>query len=186
MRAQYAQVRLTSARLAADAHDCSTALSMLDALRREESSLPFTAGGLADTLRPPVMSEQVAAVEWTCGRKQSAQARWSELSRALIQEGAPVNIAVADRARQRLGRARTGAERARLERALDAATNTLETGGTSGPGLVEYARASLLSALGRRNESRQAYRRVFLYPDRGLSHALARAAMRAPSSPVAR
>jgi tetratricopeptide (TPR) repeat protein len=186
VRAQYAQVRLTSARMAADAHDCSTALSMLDALPREEPSLPFTAGGLADTLRPPVMSEQVAAVEWTCGRKHAAQARWSELSRALSQDGAPVNIAVADRARQRLGRGRTSAERARLERALDAAANTLESAATSGPGLVEYARASLLSALGRPDDSRQAYRRVFLYPDRGLSHALARTAMRAPSSPVAR
>jgi hypothetical protein len=132
------------------------------------------------------MKEQVAAIEWTCGRQPSAQTRWGELARALTQDGAPINIAIADNARRRLGRARTGAERARLERALDAATATLESAGTSGPGLVEFARGLLLSALGRPDESRQAYRRVFLYPDRGLSHALARAAMRTPSPAVAR
>jgi tetratricopeptide (TPR) repeat protein len=186
VRAFYAQVRLTSARVAADAHDCRSALSIVDALPHEEPSLPFTAGGLEDALRPAVMKEQVAAIEWTCGRQPSAQTRWGELARALTQDGAPINIAIADNARRRLGRARTGAERARLERALDAATATLESAGTSGPGLVEFARGLLLSALGRPDESRQAYRRVFLYPDRGLSHALARAAMRTPSPAVAR
>ena len=65
-----------------------------------------------------------------------------------------------------------------MEQALAAATATLETGGTSSPGLLEYARALLLGELGRTEESRASLQRVFLYPDRGLAHALARTTMR--------
>jgi hypothetical protein len=70
------------------------------------------------------------------------------------------------------------ADRERLERAIEAADSTLEAAGTSNPGLIEYARASLLALLGRRTDASEAYRRVFIYPDRGLSHALARMALR--------
>jgi hypothetical protein len=52
----------------------------------------------------------------------------------------------------------------------------MESGTSGNPGLTEYTRALLLSALGRPEESRQAWRRVFVYPDRSLSHALARSA----------
>jgi hypothetical protein len=44
--------------------------------------------------------------------------------------------------------------------------------------MTEYVRGSLLAALGRGAEARSAFRRVFLYPDRNLSHALARAELR--------
>jgi hypothetical protein len=83
-------------------------------------------------------------------------------------------VAVADEARRRLGRPRSPDERRRIEEALAAAARTLETGGTSNPGLMEYARASLLTALGRTAESRRSLERVFVYPDRNLSHALGR------------
>jgi hypothetical protein len=36
----------------------------------------------------------------------------------------------------------------------------------------------LLEALGKNTDARESLRRVFTYPDRGLSHALARAALR--------
>ena len=93
-----------------------------------------------------------------------------------------MSLAIADAARARLGRARTAAERGRLESALEAATSTLESGGTSNPGLMEYTRASLLGALGRDEESRESFRRVVVFPDRNLSHALARAALRRAGS----
>jgi tetratricopeptide (TPR) repeat protein len=176
VRTVYAQVRLTSARVAAGAHDCPTALAILDALPRETPSLSFTAGGLTDVLRPAIMVQQTAAIEGACGRQRSARDRWTSLAAALQNQGAPLSVAIGDAARHQLGRTRTAAERVRLERALADATDVLETAGTSSPGLVEYARAALLDALGRAAESRQAYRRVFVYPDRGLSHALARAA----------
>ena len=84
-------------------------------------------------------------------------------------------LAIADDARQRLGKARTTDQRHRMEEAIDSATRTLDSAGTTSPGLLELARASLLSALGRHDEARESRRKVFLYPDRGLSHALARA-----------
>ncbi len=85
-----------------------------------------------------------------------------------------MNIVLADLARRRLGRARSVAERQLLTDALDVAARTMESGSTSNPGFTEYVRALLLSALGRRQESREALRRVFTFPDRNLSHALAR------------
>jgi hypothetical protein len=131
------------------------------------------------------MAQQVAAIEWACDRRPSARARWERLARALAGDGAPISLAIGDAARARLGRARTAGERIRLENALEAATSTLEAGGTSNPGLVEYTRGALLGALGRRDESREALRRVFVLPDRNLSHALARAAgRRSVSRPV--
>jgi tetratricopeptide (TPR) repeat protein len=178
VRTIYTQVRLASANAAADAGNCDAALGMVDALSREQPGLAFTSGGLSDTLAAPFMNQQVAAIEWVCGRQESARTRWERQARALASDGAPMTLAVAGVARRRLGRPMTAAEKARVERALAAATGTLESAATSSPGLIEYARGSLLSALGRGDEARQAYRRVFTYPDRGLSHALTRAAMK--------
>ena len=92
-------------------------------------------------------------------------------------DGGPLAVAIADDARERLGSARTPQDRRRLEAALESAAATLESGGTSNPGSLEYARALLLAALGRSADARQSLRRVCLFPDRNLSHAMARAAM---------
>jgi tetratricopeptide (TPR) repeat protein len=177
VRTVYTQTRLTSARRAADRSDCRGALSLIDGLNREQPTLAFTSGGLADALAPPFMSEQVSEIEARCGRSQAARARWERLAGALARDGAPLTLAIAGRAERRLGRALSAADRERLERAVEAAESTLEAGGTSNPGLIEYSRASLLALLGRRTDASEAYRRVFIYPDRGLSHALARMAL---------
>jgi len=175
VRTVYAQARLTSARVAAHSGSCPAALGALDLLPREQKELAFTAGGLADALASPAMVRQVAAIESACGRGASARTRWERLERPLTTGGAPMAVAIADEARQRLGRSRTADQRRRLDEALAAATRTLDSGGTTSPGLLELARASLLAALGRHGESRESRRQVFLHPDRNLSHALARA-----------
>jgi len=119
-----------------------------------------------------------------CGRGANARATLERLARPLAGDGAPLTLAIADAARDRLGRPRTAAERGRLERAVENATATLESAGTSGPGLLEYARGALLEELGKATEGRTSLRRVFTYPDRSLSHALARGALRvSPSAP---
>ncbi len=85
-----------------------------------------------------------------------------------------MSLAIADEARHRLGGgARTAEQRRRLEEALATVTRALETGDTSNPGYTELVGAALLASLGRASESRQALTRVFLYPDRNLSHAWA-------------
>ncbi|MEO5568942.1 MAG: hypothetical protein ABIR92_10645, partial [Gemmatimonadaceae bacterium] len=175
VRTVYAQVRVTSARVAAGNGRCPVALDMLDALPRERQELSFTAGGLADALASPAMVRQVAAIESACGRVASARARWERLARPLTAGGAPMAVAIADEARQRLGKVRTADQRRRLEAAIEAATRTLDSAATTSPGLLELARASLLAAVGRHDAALESRRQVFLYPDRGLSHALARA-----------
>jgi hypothetical protein len=147
---------------------------MLDALAQPQQGLAFTTGGLEDTLRPPAMARQAAAVEWNCGRRDAARTRWERLVKGLNGGGGPLGVAVADEARTRLGVIRTDEDRRHLEEALDSAARTLDSGGTSNPGSLEYARALLLAELGRSDEARASLRRVFLYPDRNLSHAWAR------------
>ena len=180
VRTVYVQTRLTSATLAARRGSCGEALEILDSFTRERRGLAFTAGGLADVLDLPAMSRQAAAIESACGRNDVARARWERLERGLTS-GGPMSVAVAVDARRRLGRSNAADERRALEEALESATRTLESGDSSNPGLVECARALLLAALGRIDESRSSLKRVFEYPDRNLSHAVARAALSAGS-----
>jgi hypothetical protein len=55
---------------------------------------------------------------------------------------------------------------------------SVEAIGRWSPGALEYARALLLAALDRKEDARQSLQKVFLFPDRNLSHALAREARR--------
>ena len=167
-----------SARVASDQGRCDTARQILDSFPSEQPGLAFSKGGLADVIATPTLSLQAAAIESACGRSMEARARWERLARPLSADGPPLTLAIADTARQRRGRSRTAAERARLERAVENATAILESAGTSSPGLIEYARGVLLDALGKNTEARESLRRVFTYPDRSLSHALARAALK--------
>jgi tetratricopeptide (TPR) repeat protein len=178
VRTVYAQVRLASAAVAAQRGSCETALGILEPLPREQPGLAFTSGGLADTLAAAPMAMQIADIESACGKRDSAKSRWERLTRALQADSAPLTTGIADVARDRLGRPRTPQEQARMDQALAAATATLESAGTNSPGLTEYARSLLLAGLGRAEEAHASLQRVFLYPDRGLSHALARAAFR--------
>lgn len=179
VRAVYVQSRLIAARLAAAAGNCPSALDIIDRLPAERQDLPFTRGTLADALQPAPMSLQLATVDSACGREAAARERWSRLERALSADRSPLDLAIADAARRRLGRERTEEELRRLENALDSASVTIDSGGTSSPGTLEYARALLLASLDRHDEARASLRRVFLFPDRNLSHALARSALQA-------
>jgi tetratricopeptide (TPR) repeat protein len=178
VRAVYAQTRLISSRLAADRGDCKTALSVLDDLPRERQDLSFTRGTLTDALQSPPMVRQMARIEATCGRDAAARERWSRLERPLAAGGSPTDLAIADEARDHLGHQRSQDQRQRLEDALQSVTLTLDAGNTSNPGGLEYARGLLLGRLDRKEDAAAAFRRVFLSPDRNLSHALAREALR--------
>lgn len=177
VRTVYAQVLLSSARAAAVYGKCNEAVALLDSMSHERQDLTFTRGGLADVYEPPSMARQIAVVESACGRAPAARARLERIERALSTATAPISVALlADTSRQ-LGKAVTSDLRRRVEAALEEAGRVLESSGTSGPGQMELARGLLLASLGRGAESREALRRVFLYPDRGLSHAMARGAL---------
>jgi tetratricopeptide (TPR) repeat protein len=176
VRAVYAQTRLVSARLAAANGACTAALDMIDNLPRERQDLPFTRGTLTDALQSAAMVRQMAGIEGACGRDAAARERWSRLEQAA--GGSPTDVAIADEARGRLGHQRSEEQRRRLEAALESVTLAVDSGSSSNPGALEYSRGLLLASLGRKDESRAALRRVFLFPDRNLSHALARDALR--------
>lgn len=174
-RAVYLQTRLASAAWGSTHSNCPGALEIVASLGHEQPGLPLTAGGFSDVLHSPANAWQIAKVDAACTHQADAQGIWQRLAQMLSRESSnALALAIGDKARQRLGRARTPAERQRLQDALDAATRTMTTGGTSNPGLLELARALLLEALGRTAESRDAMQRVFVFPDRNLSHALAR------------
>jgi tetratricopeptide (TPR) repeat protein len=175
VRAVYALTRLVSARAAAAKGDCQTALGILDGLPAAHQDLPFTRGTLADALQNAPMTRVVAIVEGLCGRDAAARERWERLERA--SAGGATDLAIADEARRRLGHDRAADQQRRLEAALQSATLTLQSGSTSSPGSLEYGRALLLAVLGRKEEARRSLQQVCLYPDRNLSHALAREAM---------
>jgi tetratricopeptide (TPR) repeat protein len=174
-RAVYLQARVTSAAWASTHGKCRDALDIVSSLGRERPGLPFTAGGYTEMLQSPANARQIAQIDAACGRQEDAKEIRQRLTQALSRDsGNPLVLAIADEARRQLGRERTAAERQRLENALDSATKTMNTGGTSNPSVLELGRALLLEALGRTAESRQALQQVFVYPDRNLSHALAR------------
>ncbi|MFL6279365.1 MAG: DUF5107 domain-containing protein, partial [Vicinamibacterales bacterium] len=131
VRTVYAQVRLTSARVAADQGQCDTARQILGSLSSERPGLAFTSGGLSDVVDSPTLSLQVASIESSCGRSAGARARWERLAGPLSAEGGPLALSIAETARRRLGRPPTPSERARLERAVENATATLESASTS-------------------------------------------------------
>jgi hypothetical protein len=63
---------------------------------------------------------------------------------------------------------------ARLEAALSAITAVVESEDAASPGTALCVQARLRAALGRVAEARECLARVFQFPDRNLSHALAR------------
>ena len=178
VRSVYAQTRLISARLAAGGGACKAALETLDDLPRERQDLSFTRGTLTDALQSAPTVWQIAAIEAKCGRDATARERWSRLERPLSAGGSPIELAIADSARGALGHRRTAEQQRRLETALESVAAAATAGNSSNPGGLEYSRGLLLASLGRREESVAALRRVFLLPDRNLSHALARDALR--------
>jgi len=174
-RAVYLQTRMTSAVWASTHGKCPEALEMVGSLAKERPGLPFTAGGYTEMLQSPANARQIAQIDAACGRQGDAQQIRQRLAQALSRDSSnALALAIADEARRHLGRPRTPAERQRLEDALDSATRTMDTGGTSNPSFLELGRALLLEALGRTAEAREASQQVFVYPDRNLSHALAR------------
>ncbi len=178
VRTVYAQVLLSSARAASESGKCGDAIAILDSMTRAREDLAFTRGGLADVYDPPPMLRQIAMIESACGRPAAARQRWEKIERALGKTSAPMSTALLAEATRQLGRPMTPALRGRVESALEEAGRVLDVAGTSSPGQMELARGLLLASLGHDAESAAALRRVFLFPDRGLSHAMARDARR--------
>jgi tetratricopeptide (TPR) repeat protein len=164
--------RSAGARASADAQRCDPALTMVDGVSRADPAMPFTAEALEAAASDPWMQLQLARVEAACGRADAARRRWTILAQDR-PDASPAATAIAYDAASSLGT--TGKPSpARLEAALSAITAVVESGESSEPGTALYVQARLRAALGHVDEARESLTRVFLFPDRNLSHALAR------------
>ena len=154
------------ARVAANRGTCDAALSILESLPREQPGLPFTAGGLADTIATATMALQVADVESKCGRGESGQARRERLAKALDVDSAPLPTAIAAAALGQIGRAATNAQRVRMEQALASAPPRSNRRARATRGLLECARSLLFAGLGRADAASASWQRVSIFPIR--------------------
>jgi len=119
------------------------------------------------------MQLQLARVEAACGRADAARRRWTTLAGGQ-RNASPAATAIAYEAAASLGAPGDATAPERLEAALAAITEVIESDAAESPGTALYVQARLRAALGRVDEARQSLARVFLFPDRNLSHALAR------------
>ena len=146
--------------------------------RRSSRAWPSQPAGLAICSRSRRCLTRWPRSSGRAAGARQARARWERLAGAAVQPQPDERRDRRARCRA-LGRADGPAERAasrprsptRRARSTPAARAT--------PALTECARGLLLQALGRDAESRRSLRRVFLFPDRNLSHVLARAALHA-------
>ena len=169
----FAALRIVSARTAARAGRCESALTQLDTLSAVGGGIALDRDSIERAAREPAMQFEIAGVETTCAREGAARDRERALSRT-EGKGGPLARAVAADALRTSGETLSTEALQRLKTGLDELTATLEDGDASSPGLVAYSRARILRVLGRDADARQALAGVFTYPDRGLSHLLAR------------
>jgi tetratricopeptide (TPR) repeat protein len=165
--------RSLGARAAADAKRCDAALTMVDGVSGADPAMPFSSEALEGAASDPWMQLQLARVEAACGRADAARRRWTTLAQDR-PNASPAATAIAYEAASALGTAGGAPSPARLEAALSAISAAVESADPSAPGTALYVQARLSAALGHVDEARESLARVFLFPDRNLSHALAR------------
>jgi tetratricopeptide (TPR) repeat protein len=165
--------RSLSARALADAGRCDAALAIVDGVTHADAAMPFSGEALEAAASDPWMQLQLARVEAACGRRDAAQRRWAPLARDR-PEATPATTAIVYEAASSLQTAGGVPSPARLEAALAEITAVIDSGDSSAPGTALYVQARLRAALGRLDQARNSLARVFLLPDRNLSHALAR------------
>ena len=176
VRQVYLEVRLRHAEALAREGRRQDALAIVRSLPRPVAGLAFTRDGLADFIQEARFQYRLGLVMALCGDKAAARAHWEKAEKAHDTPSlAPVySFLVA----QRLGRPDENERRSRLEQTLADSEASLQRG-SAFPGAVTYAQGLMLRALGREQEARERFRRVFLLPDLRLSHFLARRALEA-------
>jgi hypothetical protein len=170
------EVRLQRARTLAGRNDCERAIGALRQMRDAPPLAGFTAEGVRSLLAAPRFEIATARIEQRCGASAAAMSRLAPVQRR-ARGGSPVDIADAYEAATVKGPVDPASWRAALRSAERDAAAVLESG-SSPSGLITLARGRLLRALGRKQAANEQFRAVFLLPDRGLSHHLAREALR--------
>jgi hypothetical protein len=132
----------------------------------------FTRDGMKPFVDAPRFQYRWGELDAQVGDEAGAREHWRKASGGRDFRQA----AFAYRAAQRLGEAGDAEWRRRLEAALTEADLYLFRGGHY-PAVATCARGMLLRALGRVPEGNEALRRVFVLPDKGMPHHMARLAL---------
>jgi tetratricopeptide (TPR) repeat protein len=145
------------------------------AFGRPVPGLEFTKDGMAAFVGAPRFQLYAGDLQALVGNDAAAREHWTRAAAGRDFRQA----AFAHRAAQRLGEAPEAEWRPRLEAALAEADLYLFRGGHY-PAVATCARGMLLRALGRTREGEEALRQVFVLPDKGMPHHVARLALGEP------
>jgi tetratricopeptide (TPR) repeat protein len=172
VRQVYLEVKLRQAFALTRGGRKAEAAALASAFGRVVAGLDFTKDGMAAFVDAPRFQYYSGELQALLGNEAAAREHWTRAATGRDFRQA----AFAHRAAQRLGPADQGEWRPRLEAALDEADLYLFRGGHY-PAVATAARGLLLRALGRGREGDEALRQVFLLPDKGMPHHIARLAL---------
>lgn len=175
VRQVWIEVKTLQALSFAGAGKCDVALETTRSLENAVSGLDFTKEGLQPFVRSARTQYLIGEVEAKCSRVDEAKARW----RSASQSSAPAEAVWAWRAARKIPDYDESKWPSRMESALSALNNRLET--MSQKGFWAYAVGQLEQELGREEAARAHLTQAVLFPDRMLSVHLSRLALREAS-----
>jgi tetratricopeptide (TPR) repeat protein len=172
VRQVYLEVKLRQAFALAREGRKAEAGALAAALGLPVPGFDFTKDGMKPFVDAPRFQLYGGELQAVLGNDEAAREHWRRAATGRDFR----QTAFAYRAAQRLGQASDTEWRPRLETALAEADLYLFRGGHY-PAVATCARGMLLRALGRVPESDEALRQVFVLPDKGLPHHVARLAL---------
>jgi tetratricopeptide (TPR) repeat protein len=173
VRQVYLEVLLQKALWLARQGKRQEALGIAASIGNPVSGISFTADGLEAFLRPARFRYYLGNLNDLCGRPDLARKHWQDASQSREPRQAPFAFLAA----KRLGAMDSTAWEKRLGSALEDVKDYIAGGGHF-PGPATFSQGMILELLGRREESAEQLRQVFYLPDKGMSHYLARQALR--------
>jgi len=172
VRQVWIEVRLQQAAGLAKAGNCQAALPIADRLGAPVPKLDFTADGLAPFLESSRTNYLLGAIYTACGNSEQAAAHFVQAAKAsgtsevLWAWAASRKLENYD---DKIWRDRLSAAASRAEKQLSSASNRQSWS--------LYVSGALNTAAGNATQGNELLRQVFLFPDAGLSHHLARLAL---------
>jgi hypothetical protein len=169
VRQVWIEVRLQQASGLAKAGNCQAALPIADRLGAPVPKLDFTADGLTPFLESSRTNYLLGAIYAACGKSEQAAAHFvqaataSGISEVLWAWAASRKLENYD---DKIWRDRLSAAASRAEKQLPSASNRQSWS--------LYVSGALIIAAGNATQGNELLRQVFLFPDAGLSHHLAR------------
>jgi hypothetical protein len=175
VRQVYLEVKLREAFALAHGGKNAEAATLAATFGQPVPGFDFTKDGMTAFVKAPRFQYYCGELQSLLGNDVAARGHWTRAAAGRDFRQA----AFAYRAAQKLGQASDAEWRPRLEAVLAEADLYLFRGGHY-PAVATCARGMLLRALGRTREGEEALRQVFVLPDKGMPHHVARLALQEP------